>query len=131
MMTTSTNHNLDKNAELAFERRQELVSKVAVLEARAEDNKEKMERFEKAFLVHTKHEEVVMREVENAMIALPNAIDLRIDRKVSGISTKVNKMSEDLIKAKTVIWVLSGIGTVIITILTYFHEPIIHWLFAH
>lgn len=124
----STNNQTEKEKQDAIERRQDLATKVAVLEERSVNNREKFNKFENVFLVHAKHEEIVMTEIVEKLESVHDDVTEQVNKLIAPVEIKVESHEKELTRFKTItgtfVLVISGL----FAILEYFKDPIIKWL---
>jgi hypothetical protein len=128
MTQQRTQANIDNDYEIAIERRAELSAKVAVLEERSINNKENLDKFSNQFLLHSKHDEILLTEVEEALRDVGKSLDNKLITELKPVIQDVSDIKKEITKAKTIIWVLSGVGGFIVGLILFFKEIIITWI---
>jgi hypothetical protein len=110
------------------DRRQDLSAKVAVLEERSLNNKEQFEKFENSFLVHSKHEEILLNTLVEEVNKVDGKIHAEVEKGLAPIEVKVNAHEKALTRFQTIMYALGLVLSGLFAVLEYFKDPLLAWL---
>ena len=117
-----------ENDKDSIERRQDLATKVAVLEERSINNHEQFEKFEHNFLLRSKNEELLLTNLVDEVKDVDGKIDSKIKVAVDPIITKVESHEKALTRFQTIMYTLGLVLSGLFAIFEFFKEPIVKWI---
>lgn len=97
------------------ERRAELAVKVAMLEERSLQGQKQLDRIETALVNHANEEELVLKAINTSLVSFKTTIEEKL-------VLEVGPIKRDLDRYKTIIAVVSAIGSVVVAVIVFFKD---------